>query len=139
MHSTCWSSQKKTNRSLKDQWSPVLTLKSSLISLQSLLQDPVPNDPQDAEVAKHFLSDRDGFNQTAKFWTQTYCNPESGEGGGVDAIDLYGIDRSLVENFVAMGFSQERVVEVLRRLGIKKAGDNPETTNNRILEELLRE
>lgn len=50
---------------LKDAWSPVrllsrratvytetpqvLTLKSTLISLQSLLCEPVPNDPQDAE------------------------------------------------------------------------------------------
>jgi ubiquitin-protein ligase len=34
---------------LKDAWSPVLTLKSTLISLQSLLCDPAPNDPQDAE------------------------------------------------------------------------------------------
>mgnify|MGYP002718975008 FL=1 len=34
---------------LKDAWSPVLTLKSTLISLQSLLCDPQPDDPQDAE------------------------------------------------------------------------------------------
>jgi ubiquitin-protein ligase len=50
---------------LKDAWSPVgssldghvtriliyqvLTLKSTLISLQSLLSEPVPDDPQDAE------------------------------------------------------------------------------------------
>lgn len=36
---------------LKDAWSPVLTLKSTLISLQSLLCDPQPDDPQDAEGA----------------------------------------------------------------------------------------
>ena len=35
-----------------------LTLKSSLISLQSLLQSPEPSDPQDAEVAKHYLSNK---------------------------------------------------------------------------------
>ena len=34
---------------LKDAWSPVLTLKSTLISLQSLLCDPAPDDPQDAQ------------------------------------------------------------------------------------------
>jgi Ubiquitin-conjugating enzyme len=34
---------------LKDAWSPVLTLKSTLISLQSLLCSPEPSDPQDAE------------------------------------------------------------------------------------------
>ncbi len=31
---------------LKDAWSPVLTLKTVLISLQSLLCDPAPYDPQ---------------------------------------------------------------------------------------------
>ena len=36
---------------LSSQWSPVLTIKSALISLQSLLSTPEPKDPQDAEVA----------------------------------------------------------------------------------------
>lgn len=35
---------------LKNAWSPILTLKSTMISLQSLLCSPEPNDPQDAEV-----------------------------------------------------------------------------------------
>lgn len=37
---------------LKDQWSPALTLKTALLSLQALLSAPAPNDPQDAVVAK---------------------------------------------------------------------------------------
>ena len=35
---------------LKDQWSPALTLKTALLSLQALLSSPEPSDPQDAEV-----------------------------------------------------------------------------------------
>jgi len=35
---------------LKDQWSPALTLKTALLSLQALLSSPEPTDPQDAEV-----------------------------------------------------------------------------------------
>lgn len=31
---------------LKDQWSPALTLKTALLSLQALLASPEPNDPQ---------------------------------------------------------------------------------------------
>jgi ubiquitin-conjugating enzyme (huntingtin interacting protein 2) len=79
---------------LKDAWSPVLTLKSTLISLQSLLCDPQPDDPQDAEgtlrdaikftalpltllilsiVAKHYKTSRDSFNKTAKYWAQAYA------------------------------------------------------------------
>lgn len=50
------------------------TLRTCLVSLQSLLSTPEPNDPQDAEVAKHYLSDRDGFEQTAKFWTEVYAS-----------------------------------------------------------------
>ena len=40
---------------LKDQWSPALTIKTALLSLQALLCSPEPNDPQDAVVAKQFL------------------------------------------------------------------------------------
>lgn len=50
---------------LKDAWVPILTLKSCMISLQSLLQSPEPNNPQDAQVANHFLKDPEGFKQTA--------------------------------------------------------------------------
>jgi hypothetical protein len=37
---------------LKDQWSPALTLKTALLSLQALLSTPEPDDPQDAVVAQ---------------------------------------------------------------------------------------
>lgn len=52
-------------------------MKTALISLASLLYDAVPNDPQDAVVARHYLTDRAGFDQTAREWTQKYaCNLE---------------------------------------------------------------
>ena len=35
---------------LKDQWSPALTIKTALLSLQALLCSPEPDDPQDAQV-----------------------------------------------------------------------------------------
>ncbi|KAI5407544.1 Phosphatidylinositol/phosphatidylcholine transfer protein sfh6, variant 4, partial [Lathyrus oleraceus] len=37
---------------LKDQWSPALTLKTALLSVQALLSAPQPDDPQDAVVAQ---------------------------------------------------------------------------------------
>ena len=37
---------------LKDQWSPALTLKTALVSIQALLSAPEPDDPQDAVVAQ---------------------------------------------------------------------------------------
>jgi ubiquitin-conjugating enzyme (huntingtin interacting protein 2) len=118
---------------LKDAWSPVLTLKSSLISLQSLLQSPEPNDPQDAEVAGHYLKDKKGFDDTARYWTKIYAQPEEHE---VDEAELYGIDPSLIRTFSDMGFPHEKIIEVLRRLGVKKPGD--ESSQNRLLEELLK-
>lgn len=40
---------------LKDQWSPALTLKTALVSIQALLSAPEPKDPQDAVVAEQVL------------------------------------------------------------------------------------
>lgn len=40
---------------LKDQWSPALTLKTALLSIQALLSAPEPDDPQDAVVAQQVL------------------------------------------------------------------------------------
>ena len=56
---------------LKDQWSPALTIKTALLSLQALLCSPEPNDPQDAVVAKQYLSDYALFESQAKHWTGT--------------------------------------------------------------------
>ncbi|AET40442.1 E2 ubiquitin-conjugating protein UBC1 Ecym_6038 [Eremothecium cymbalariae DBVPG len=120
---------------LKNSWSPVLTLKTSLISLQALLQSPEPNDPQDAEVAKHYLSDRSSFDKTAALWTKTYA---SGETGNDEEAQLYGIDKSLVDSMVNQGFSKDKVVEVLRRLGIKSMDSGDHKKANVILEELLK-
>ncbi|SCU92768.1 LAFA_0F12728g1_1 [Lachancea sp. 'fantastica'] len=125
---------------LKNAWSPVITLKSALISLQALLQSPEPNDPQDAEVAQHFIRDRQSFNNTAALWTKMYApmDPDSQSQQAVDQASLYGIDCGLVDQFVSQGFTEEKIVEVLRRLGIKSMNSNDNETANKILEELLR-
>jgi len=77
---------------LKDQWSPALTIKTALLSLQALMCSPEPGDPQDAEVAKMYLSNREEFGQTAKFWTQTYAKPSSKE-DAIDRVSEMGFDR----------------------------------------------
>jgi ubiquitin-conjugating enzyme (huntingtin interacting protein 2) len=97
-------------RCYTDAWTPVLTLRSTLVSLQSLLCSPEPKDPQDAEVAKHYLSDRAGFESTAKYWTEVYAKPE-GEAeststrsssattgaGAVDEAKVHGLDTAQVD------------------------------------------
>ena len=127
---------------LKDAWTPVLTLKLSLISLQSLLQLPEPNDPQDADVAKHYLNNKQGFDDTAAYWTKLYASDNLGP-APVAMLDsqLYGIDDSIVTQFENMGFPRDKIIEVLRRMGVKSfngVGDKSEL-ENKILEELLRE
>lgn len=51
-----------------------MTLRITLISIQSLLDSPVPQDPQDAQVAKHYMADYEGFLEEAVFWKNTYAN-----------------------------------------------------------------
>ncbi|KAK3100891.1 Ubiquitin-conjugating enzyme E2 1, partial [Teratosphaeriaceae sp. CCFEE 6253] len=60
---------------LGSAWSPVLTLKSALISLQSLLASPEPKDPQDAEVASMLLTRPEEFAHVAREWAQRYASP----------------------------------------------------------------
>eukprot|EP00158_Paraphelidium_tribonemae_P002540 Partr_v1_DN25452_c1_g1_i5_m53494 putative ubiquitin-conjugating enzyme len=55
------------------EWSPALTIKTALISLQSLLQCPEPDDPQDHEVAKQYICDRSAFNDTARYWASAFA------------------------------------------------------------------
>ena len=40
---------------LKDQWSPALSVSKVLLSICSLLTDPNPNDPLEADVASYVL------------------------------------------------------------------------------------
>uniref|UniRef100_A0A6T6GPZ5 E2 ubiquitin-conjugating enzyme n=1 Tax=Craspedostauros australis TaxID=1486917 RepID=A0A6T6GPZ5_9STRA len=77
---------------LKDQWSPALTIKTALLSLQALMCSPEPADPQDAEVAKMYTSDRKKFDSTAKFWTESYAKPMSKE-DAIGRVCEMGFDR----------------------------------------------
>lgn len=78
---------------MKDQWSPALTIKTALLSLQALMCSPEPGDPQDAEVAKMYLSDRKKFDKTAKFWTETYAKPMNKE-DVITRVCEMGFDRA---------------------------------------------
>ncbi|KAG8702260.1 hypothetical protein FRC09_004842 [Ceratobasidium sp. 395] len=139
---------------LKDAWSPVLTLKSTLISLQSLLCSPEPDDPQDAEVAKHYLTSRSSFNDTARYWAEIYAGaPSSGNradkpaqsgssvvapaSGARDEIAIAGLERAHVDQFESLGFERSKVIDVLRRLNYRGA-NVPKIPDDRIVEELLK-
>jgi ubiquitin-conjugating enzyme (huntingtin interacting protein 2) len=64
-------------------WSPVLTLKSTLITLQGLLASPEPSDPQDAEVASMMITRPEEFKHWARDWAQRYAGaPKPAAGSG---------------------------------------------------------
>jgi len=128
---------------LKDAWSPVLTLKSTLISLQSLLCSPEPNDPQDAEVAKHYMTSKSSFEDTATYWTQIYAGgpgPKERKGKGRDGYDevaIAGLEKAHVDRFESLGFNKSKIIDVLRRLNYR--GSNvAQISEDRIVEELLK-
>ncbi len=83
---------------LKDQWSPALTIKTTLLSLQALMCTPEPSDPQDAEVATMYKSNNGKFKEVAAFWTECF------------AVDSSAKDRKInpaVLRLMDMGFSEE--------------------------------
>ena len=88
---------------MKDQWSPALTIKTALLSLQALLCSPEPDDPQDAEVAKMYKTNIDEFNSTAKFWTESYAKQSSKD--------------EAVKRVCEMGFSDKDARGALERCG----------------------
>lgn len=70
---------------LSSAWSPVLTIKSALLSLQSLLSTPEPKDPQDAEVAGMLMRNPKEFERVAQEWAVKHAGApkrERGEGSG---------------------------------------------------------
>lgn len=50
---------------LDKQWAASLTLRTVLLSVQSLLCTPEPKDPQDAVVAKQYMSKQNVWKVTA--------------------------------------------------------------------------
>ncbi|KPV72457.1 uncharacterized protein RHOBADRAFT_18109, partial [Rhodotorula graminis WP1] len=106
---------------LNKSWSPVYTLRTCLVSLQALLSSPEPTDPQDAEVAKHYLTDRRGFEATAKFWTEEKEKEKEKErtDGPKTLARLAGLDYRDVQAFADMGFPPEHVVDTLKFLNYR--------------------
>ena len=87
---------------LKNEWTPALTIRTALISLQALMCEPVPNDPQDAVVAKQYMSDIQLFNQTAKHWVEEYANPERNL-------------QKKIKEIMEMGFTEKQAKEALEK------------------------
>ncbi|WFD36344.1 E2 ubiquitin-conjugating enzyme [Malassezia cuniculi] len=123
----------------EDQWTPVYTLKSTLMSLRSLLCSPEPNDPQDAEVAKHYMTDQASYEETAREWTRTYAQANTNTAGarGTDAARLAGVSPELAAEYINMGFPEDAVLATLRRLNVRGANVQ-NISKDEVVNELLR-
>merc|ERR1712190_168920 len=60
---------------LGKEWSPALSIRTALLSIQALLAAPEPDDPQDAQVATMYKNDRTLFTQTATQWCEMFALP----------------------------------------------------------------
>lgn len=60
---------------LKEQWSPVLTISKVLLSIQSLMNEPNPNDPLMPYIADLYINERDTYNKNAREYTKKYAIP----------------------------------------------------------------
>ena len=87
---------------LKNEWTPALTIRTALISLQALMCEPVPDDPQDAVVAKEYLTDIKKFNEKAKQWVEEYANPEKNF-------------KKKIKELMDMGFTEDKCKEALEK------------------------
>lgn len=58
---------------LKDKWSPALSISKVLLSIESLLTDPNPNDPLVPDIANLFIKDRSAYEERARFWTEAHA------------------------------------------------------------------
>ena len=58
---------------LKGQWSPVLTISKILLSFQSLLTDPNPDDPLVPDVAKIYRKSKIEHDRIAREWNLKYA------------------------------------------------------------------
>jgi ubiquitin-conjugating enzyme (huntingtin interacting protein 2) len=62
---------------LKDKWAAAMTIRSVLLSIQALMQDAEPNNPQDAVVAGQYLRNPSMYRQTASLWTAMFAQAKN--------------------------------------------------------------
>ena len=59
---------------LKDAWNPLLSIRTILLSICSLLNDPNPKDPLVPYIAELYKNNRKKFIEEAKSWTTIHAS-----------------------------------------------------------------
>jgi ubiquitin-conjugating enzyme (huntingtin interacting protein 2) len=94
---------------------PILGQRTILISLQALLSSPHSNDSLDADVAKHYTTSKQSFDETARYWTRIYVGDPAVEKTEVeeppiDEIVIAGLEEVHVNQLEELGFERSKVV-----------------------------
>ncbi|MES1921061.1 hypothetical protein MHBO_002659 [Bonamia ostreae] len=91
---------------LKSEWTPALTIRTALLSIQALLSAPEPNDPQDAMVAQQYKSNYREFEKKAKNWVETFAK-----------VKDFAADKEVkeVQKLMEMGFDRELALSTLEK------------------------
>lgn len=130
---------------LSQKWSPVLTIKTALLSLQSLLDAPEPTDPQDAQVANMMINNPTEYRRIAREWAIRYANAPRDLSASASTpaqpappVDDYaGYRKDDVDNFVGMGFKKSQVVAAMVASGVPKGKRPTDDQADAILDKLL--
>ena len=109
---------------LKTEWSPMLTLRKVLLSLQLLLQCPNPDDPQDHMVATQYLNSTHNWEATAKMWTEKNALN----------VNYFATLPMLPETDVYMQYQKEALENFKRLLNKSKGSDLPESVTSNFSE-----
>ncbi|KAG9247055.1 ubiquitin-conjugating enzyme/RWD-like protein [Calycina marina] len=128
---------------LDKAWSPVLTIKAALLSVQSLLNSPEAKDPQDAVVASMLQNHPEEFARKAREWAINHAgapafsswqpNAQYAASTAKPAVSktkeeeakLYqGYHKDVIGQFVSMGFPVEAVVDAFKFFAIDRNGGN---------------
>jgi ubiquitin-conjugating enzyme (huntingtin interacting protein 2) len=121
------------DNSVGGAWSPALTMRTALMSLQALMCAPEPKDPQDAVVARQYMDERKAWEAKAREWTRVYASAGgAGGGGGAPPLppppppaaaqpaepavprDTPAEYRGAVASLMAMGFEGDKALAALR-------------------------
>ena len=67
-------------------------------------------------MAKHYMTSRASFEETAGYWTHIYAGGpgtdgmKSGQTGSRDEVAMAGLEKAHVDKFEALGFDRPKVV-----------------------------
>ena len=82
---------------LKDEWSPALTIRTAMLSIQVLMTAAEPDSPQDAVVASQYKQNKPEFDKKAIEWTKLYANEKS-------------LQEEKIKNILDMGFERDQAI-----------------------------